>query len=380
MPGAVPYGFHEGSRSEYLAQYVFGSWGTAVAIPHQEDHGIDLTCTLMEQVGKRYLAKWPYTVQVKSNMDPVVFEGQEAVRWVIEHPLPLFLCVVDKASAHLSVYHTLPRFYAWSLGEWPERLEMVPAPFCPGQDGRGPQWGGSDSYSLDQPILDFTITQMLDNDFWSQARRVFDFWVKLENDNLTRVRTNLLKCRIPGSYRTNEDWVGSWVELWLLFPNDEQFGQAASRLREPLEWVGEQLSRKGDLGGAAKAALLHRHLYPEDRGTPLFGVQQELNLRLGRKGYVYAGVDYLGQVVGAALAAGERAGPRPPAGPPPAPNGAPDEGLLEFVQRVRREAAEQGSHFMGDEEVTAWVEQLRAEEDHVEKAYQQRTGDVAQTE
>src|SRR6266567_2016115 len=102
MPGAVGYGWHEGSRSEYLAQYAFGSWGTAVAIPHQEDHGIDLTCTLMERVGKRFLARSPYTVQVKSNLDPVVFKDREAVRWVIEHPLPLFLCVVNKAEARLS--------------------------------------------------------------------------------------------------------------------------------------------------------------------------------------------------------------------------------------------------------------------------------------
>ena len=44
MPGAIAANLHEGSRSEYLAQYVFSSWGTAVAIPHQEDSGLDLFC------------------------------------------------------------------------------------------------------------------------------------------------------------------------------------------------------------------------------------------------------------------------------------------------------------------------------------------------
>jgi hypothetical protein len=314
MPGAVAYGCHEGSRSEYLAQYVFGSWGTAVAIPHQEDHGIDLTCTLMEQAGRRYLARWPYTVQVKSSLDPVVFEGKEAVRWVIEHPLPLFLCVVAKASARLSVYHTLPRFYAWSLGQWPDRLEMRPEPFSPERNGRGPQWEGDYSFSLDQPILDFTVNQMLDNAFWENARRVFGWWVQLENDNLTRVRANLLQCRLPGSYRTNEDWVGGWMTLWLRFPTAEQFGQTTSRLKEPLEWVGEQLQRQGDLDGAALAAMLHRHLFPDDRGGP-FTVQFALNERLKRNDYVYAGVDRLGELVRAALAAETPApeqAPRPP--------------------------------------------------------------------
>ena len=150
MPGAVSYGFHEGSRSEILAQYVFGSWGTAVVIPHQEDHGIDLTCTLMERVGNRYLARSPYTVQVKSTMDPVVFEGKEAVRWVIEHPLPLYLCVVDKSSCRVSVYHTLPRFYAWALGLWPDHLEMVPEPVVPGQNGKHTQWKAQEREAKEQ--------------------------------------------------------------------------------------------------------------------------------------------------------------------------------------------------------------------------------------
>jgi len=51
MPGAIAASLHEGSRSEYLAQYVFSSWGTAIAIPHQEDSGVDLFCTLVEKKG-----------------------------------------------------------------------------------------------------------------------------------------------------------------------------------------------------------------------------------------------------------------------------------------------------------------------------------------
>jgi hypothetical protein len=49
----------------------------------------------------------------------------------------------------------------------------------------------------------------------------------------------------------------------------------------------------------------------------------------------------------------------------------PAEGLVEFVRRVRQEMEAAGSPFMNDEEVTAWVEELRAEDDHVEEAYRQ---------
>ena len=51
-PGSLAFNFHEGSRSEYLAQYVFSSFGTAVTVPHQEDTGLDIYCTLLEQEGR----------------------------------------------------------------------------------------------------------------------------------------------------------------------------------------------------------------------------------------------------------------------------------------------------------------------------------------
>src|SRR4051794_4048926 len=52
--------------------------------------------------------------------------------------------------------------------------------------------------------------------------------------------------------------------------------------------------------------------------------------------------------------------------PPP-----PTESLGEFIDRARREMAAAGSHFMNDEEVTAWIEELRADDDRIEQAYRQ---------
>ena len=56
MIGSLAANFHEGSRSEYLAQFVFSSFGTAIPVPHQEDTGLDIYCTLLEPVGQR---AWP---------------------------------------------------------------------------------------------------------------------------------------------------------------------------------------------------------------------------------------------------------------------------------------------------------------------------------
>lgn len=53
------------------------------------------------------------------------------------------------------------------------------------------------------------------------------------------------------------------------------------------------------------------------------------------------------------------------------PPAKPKESLVEFVKRVRREAEASGSHFMNDEEVTAWIEELRADDDRIEEVYRE---------
>lgn len=77
--GSQSANFHEGTRSEYLAHYVFSSFGTCVPVPHPEDTGIDLHCTLTDTVGPRI---WPvayYFVQVKSTEGPWEFTSRQSV-------------------------------------------------------------------------------------------------------------------------------------------------------------------------------------------------------------------------------------------------------------------------------------------------------------
>jgi hypothetical protein len=46
----------------------------------------------------------------------------------------------------------------------------------------------------------------------------------------------------------------------------------------------------------------------------------------------------------------------------PAQPSPPQETLLEFMQRSRRELEAAGSHFMNEQEISAWIEELRAED------------------
>jgi len=142
---------------------------------------------------------------------------------------------------------------------------------------------------------------MQDDKFWDNATRVFEQWIEIENDNLTRVRARLLKCRMPYAYRTNGFAFGGWTEHWFGLPNAEQFEQTTFRLKEFVEWVGHQLHKKGDIVGAAKAALLYRHLDDSGRGSLLDWFQSDLNALVKRDGYVYAGVDYIAETIKDAL-------------------------------------------------------------------------------
>jgi hypothetical protein len=152
--GSIAPNLHEGSRSEYLAQYIFSSFGTSVPVPHQEDTGIDLYCTLLEREGRRAWPRAYYSVQVKSTMDPWIFSGEQSVRWIIEHPLPIFLCIVNKAEARILVYLTTPRFAAWILPLHKDRLELVPGTATTAQP-IVTSWEKGSRFELNAPILVF---------------------------------------------------------------------------------------------------------------------------------------------------------------------------------------------------------------------------------
>jgi hypothetical protein len=71
--GSIAPSLHEGSRSEILADYLFSSWGTVTPVRQQDDYGLDLSCTLVEMVGRRARVRDYFAAQVKSTESPWVF-------------------------------------------------------------------------------------------------------------------------------------------------------------------------------------------------------------------------------------------------------------------------------------------------------------------
>jgi hypothetical protein len=295
MLGSIAANFHEGSRSEYLAQFVFSSFGTAVPVPHQEDSGIDIHCTLLERIGQRAWPRWYYSVQVKSTMAPWVFDSPESVRWIIEYPLPVFLCVVQKTEARILVYHTTPRFAVWALPTQPMRLELIPGTET---KAHTVAWVTGDTFRLEAPILNFTIQEALTAEFRSKIVDVLKFWISFDMDNLFRIRSGIHHCLAPSDYKTNMTDLSSLTGQGGRF-REESLLLAQSRLKELMSLIATHYYERSDMVNAAIYAMALRQLssigYPESLNTNNVHLHMDLNKKFGLEPptYVFQACDLL---------------------------------------------------------------------------------------
>jgi hypothetical protein len=300
MPGAIAAGFHEGSRSEILADYLFSAWGGVTPVRRADDYGVDLYCALTERIEQLARVREYFGVQVKSTNDPWTLTGAE-VKWLVECPTPLFLCVVNKKKWLVRVYHLLPRFQAWALGQLPDVLELIPGE---GTDGDFLGWTEGSSFSLSAPIIEAGLDDLNEPGRMDELKKVFACWVEMDRDNCDLVRQGLLRFRRPQKYRVNEK-PSVDTELGFTRPDPDLLNRGLLRLVQAVECIGGQLAHGGDLDAGLKAALFIDRIqtnYPEAfhdnrwwqhrvPGSLMQMVVFPLNRALGHTEYVYSGLD-----------------------------------------------------------------------------------------
>lgn len=265
MAGAIAYGPHEGSRSEYLAQYVLAMFGTTVPVPHQEDHGIDLFCSLTQRKGRR---AWPmayYSVQVKSAGEPWLFKDADEVRWLLGYPSALLLCTVDKKTGLLCMYQLTARFHAAVRADPPKRLLLIP-----GQPGDGRtrlEWDHDGSLPLGAPVAEFTANDLLDDDQFSLTWQILRFWVQTDTDNIYSQQAGAINsASAPGVYTTNRLPPGAMSTLGISkVPPAARAATEAATVRQ-VDWLARVMLSDGDRLGALLSALMLRRLIPD--GAP----------------------------------------------------------------------------------------------------------------
>ncbi len=297
-PGSYAPNLHEGSRSEYLAQYVFSTFGTSLPVLHQEDYGLDLHCTLSERKGQRAIPIAYYSVQVKSTDEPWRFESADAVRWLVEYPAPMLLCVVDKSEAQVRIYQMMARFGAAANMQLPDRLTLLPGSAGQGLTLSRDSAGNSE---LGPPILQFTIADLMNDDLFEQYRRVLYFWVLCDQANVWRYQVGMRSVSLPPRYSTNELPPGGRATYFLKYATEEIRAKAEETAFELDEWLGPLMLAADDRVGALLAALILRHRDPDYRK----GRTADLVMRLRADGrldaatgtesldYVFAPIDKL---------------------------------------------------------------------------------------
>jgi hypothetical protein len=235
--GSAAINFRGGAQSEILARSFFAMIGTAVPVPREDDYGIDLLCTLLsEREGQLVWPIAPYSVQVKSDLEPWVFSSRRSVEFVVGHRAPLLLCVVRKAAGTISIYKTLARFGAAVAPELPATLSLRP-------EGRGEEFLGpygyddnADEYLLGPPIVQIAVAELVDLDVVEHVRAVLQAWLELDYRNVIKYQIGLRRVELVMKYRTNEmPVVGGSLDLAWASARARQTGEQTAL--EVLSWL-----------------------------------------------------------------------------------------------------------------------------------------------
>lgn len=240
MPGSIAGNPHQGVRSEYLAQYVFSAFGTAIPVPHPEDSGVDMYCTLGHSVGKRFVVSDYFMVQVKSRKEPIEYKDSEQVAWLLSHNYPLLYCFIDKAKGLIEIYQTA-RLSFLQTGAVIESVTLAPDmsqnELSVHPDDTNP------IIPLEQPILSFEIERLSDAAWVENGRGVLSGWVRLDQENINLRSTGFTMFRYPQAYKSNQPlngiskFEGTFRKLALDDPRNIKFYDVLFRL------LSQQLNR-----------------------------------------------------------------------------------------------------------------------------------------
>lgn len=211
------------------------------------------------------------------------FDGADSVQWLLRYPAPLLLCIVDKSAARLMVYQLTARFQAAVLTDLPARLALVP-----GQPGDGRVrigWDADGKLALGAPILEFTISELLDDERFSLFGEILCFWVLNDMGNIRRQQMGTRSASGPSRYKTNEIPPGATGTFSMVLVPPDARTAAEATAADHLDWLARVMLTDGDRLGALLAALLLRHLIPQsDLRTPGKPAPEDLYMRLREDG------------------------------------------------------------------------------------------------
>jgi hypothetical protein len=201
---AIPFGYYQGNRAEYLAIPALSKLGFTIPVPRQEDHfGVDFIVHLAIEVNSSVIPTGrSFAIQIKSNEQPLSYETPEKRQCLCNMTIPFFLGIVSRKSLKLKIYSTLDRIaFFWKRGLG-DPFQIKPAneyQFDP-SFATSIVWTG-------KPILEVNINDPPKANQRKQEstniQNTMLSWVDLENENLSRKNQNIPIYDRPKLYHTN---------------------------------------------------------------------------------------------------------------------------------------------------------------------------------
>lgn len=201
VTGSLAANAHEGSRSEYLAQYFFSAFGPASAVQRQEDSGLDLWCGLGDRIGQRLLVTRHFVVQVKSNADPIQYRGKDSVKWLLSHRYPILVAVVSKGEALIEVFHT--QILSMCTGDLKPYFSVSLLPGVEPTSTGLLALGEHTELPLGKAIIRCRLEDLSEKQTREDYRKILDYWVAHDQENIDRKQMGLSFFGLPGQYDSN---------------------------------------------------------------------------------------------------------------------------------------------------------------------------------
>lgn len=266
MPGARLMSFRSGDRAELLAECCLNTIAFTTRIPRQEDIGYDLFCVLAESDGRLVQAGPFFTVQVKSNVEPLVFKKKHERNWVSHIENPFFLAVVDIHNLKIDIYSTWARLKG-QLEIGAEQIEFRPGPPDPGEKD---VWMDNDKRQvicLGDPVISATAGKLIKDDEYAKSlSRVLNQWIELDRENIVNSHADVHWILGPSSYQTNKELDCTQRSCWIYWNEKNldrcqiNFGRAATALRltlvRALDAKGRRTKNHAKKMAALDAAIL----------------------------------------------------------------------------------------------------------------------------
>jgi hypothetical protein len=199
MPGARWESFRQGDRAELLAGFALSSFAFTASVPRQEDVGHDFHCALTVPGGKPgiLLAGPSFSVQVRSQPEPLTYTKSYEIDWLVNQDNPFFVCVVDRQALRCDFYSTWSRLVGF-VGHGPQRTELLP-----GVDFAIPTLDdGLLRVPLGPPVLSLTAADAVGDRV--AAVDVMRPWIEMDRRNIVRNHTDTHWIEGPTSWNTNQ--------------------------------------------------------------------------------------------------------------------------------------------------------------------------------